>query len=276
MHFFRPSMQESADRRLLLEKELRVAINQNQFVLFYQPQLDMTGKLRSAEALIRWRHPEKGFISPAEFIPVAEETHLILPIGAFVLEEACRQIKVWETSGLDFAHIAINVSSRQFRQPGFVEQVRTAINDNGISVNKLVIELTEGVVIDDIEDTIIKMQDLNALGVLISIDDFGTGYSSLSYLKQLPLGQLKIDRSFIRDISSNTDDAIIVETIIAMAKHLGLEVVAEGVETREQLEFLAEKNCEIYQGYYFSKPLPASEFLQLDFAFPKKNINPLH
>ena len=256
--FYQPSMQESADRRLTLEKEMRVALQEGQFLLHYQPQVNELHKVISVEALIRWHHPTKGMVSPAEFIPLAEDTQLILPIGAWVLQEACRQIKTWDQQGSKIGHVAVNVSSRQFRQVDFVKQVRQVLLDTDIHANQLVIELTEGCVIEDIEDTIAKMQALQAMGIKISIDDFGIGYSSLSYLKSLPLSQLKIDQSFVKQID-NANAAVIVETIIMMAKSLGLNVIAEGVETPEQVNFLTAKGCLNFQGYYFSRPVPADE-----------------
>lgn len=256
--FYLPSMQESADRRLTLEKEMRVALQERQFLLHYQPQVNEQHKVISAEALIRWQHPTKGMVSPAEFIPLAEDTQLILPIGAWVLQEACRQIKAWDLQGIKLDHVAVNVSSRQFRQPDFVQQVKQVLLDTDIQAKRLVIELTEGCVIEDIEDTIEKMQALQAMGIRISIDDFGIGYSSLSYLKSLPLSQLKIDQSFVKQID-NVNAAVIVETIIMMAKSLGLNVIAEGVETLEQVNFLTAKGCLNFQGYYFSRPVPADE-----------------
>lgn len=259
--FYRSSMQEAADRRLTLEKEMRTALQENQFVLYYQPQVDMQNKrVVSAEALIRWLHPEKGMISPLDFIPLAEDTQLIQPIGAWVLREACRQIKAWDRQGHAIDHVAVNVSSRQFRQSSFVQQVRQALLDAGIGAERLIIELTEGCVIEDIDDTIAKMHALQVMGVRISIDDFGIGYSSLSYLKSLPLSQLKIDQSFVRHID-DSNAAVIVETIIMMAKSLGLDVIAEGVETQAQIDFLAAKQCLFFQGFYFGKPVAAHEFV---------------
>lgn len=259
IRFFRPAMQEAADRRLTLEKDMRMALQENQFILHYQPQYNGQREVISAEALIRWQHPGKGMISPAEFIPLAEDTQLILPIGAWVLKETCKQIQVWDRQGKVIGHVAINVSSRQFRQPSFVQQVRQALLDTGIYADRLVIELTEGCVVDDIEDTIAKMCDLQAMGIKISIDDFGTGYSSLSYLKSLPLSQLKIDQSFVRQID-DPNVAVIVETIIMMAKSLGLNVIAEGVENQSQVDFLTTKGCLFFQGFYFSRPVPADQF----------------
>ncbi len=257
--FFHHSMQKSADRRLTLEKDMRLALQDHQFALHYQPQVNERLEVISAEALIRWRHPTKGMISPAEFIPLAEDTQLILPIGAWVLNEACRQIKAWDDDGKVIGHVAVNVSSRQFRQPGFVQQVGQALLENGIGADRLVVELTEGCVVDDIEDTIAKMRALQTMGIKISIDDFGTGYSSLSYLKSLPLSQLKIDQSFVAH-SDDPNVAVIVETIIMMAKSLGLDVIAEGVENQTQMDFLIGKGCCLFQGYYFSRPVLADGF----------------
>lgn len=259
IRFYHPSMQEAANRRLTLEKEMREALQGQQFVLHYQPQVNEQQQVLSAEALIRWQHPNKGMISPVEFIPLAEETQLILPIGAWVLEEVCRQIKAWDGQGKKIDHVAVNVSSKQFRQADFVQQVRQVLLDAGVGAHRLVIELTEGCVIENIDDTIGKMRDLQAMGVRISIDDFGIGYSSLSYLKSLPLSQLKIDQSFVRHVD-DSNAAVIVETIIMMAKSLSLSVIAEGVETQTQLDFLKAKGCSSFQGYYFGKPVLADEF----------------
>jgi diguanylate cyclase (GGDEF)-like protein/PAS domain S-box-containing protein len=263
--FFHPSMRQDADVRLFLEKELRNAINEGRFILYFQPQVDEKGTVIGAETLLRWLHAEKGIISSADFIPIAEETGLIIQLGSWVLKETCRQIKKWEKDGIKFNHVAVNVSSRQFRQKGFVDEVIKIVEDSGVSPHKIVIELTERVVIDDIDDTICKMQALKDFGVRISIDDFGTGYSSLAYLKQLPLDQLKIDQSFVRDISLDPSDAVIVETIIDMAKNLGLEVIAEGVETKAQVKFLQDKGCVIFQGYYFGYPVSAKDFVEQNF-----------
>ena len=258
--FFHPSMQEAADARLFLEKELRLAIENNDFILHYQPQVDIHGRTVGAEALIRWEHRDKGLISPSDFIPIAEETGLILCLGDWVLNEACSQMRAWLDSGLDLAHVSINVSSKQFRQKDFTGHIAKALSDNRLSASRLIIELTEGVVIDNIADTIKKMKALKDLGVRISIDDFGTGYSSLTYLKRLPLDELKIDQSFVRDIATDFNDAVIIETIINMAHNLGLDVIAEGVETEEQKDYLFNKGCSVFQGYFFSCPLPAADF----------------
>jgi diguanylate cyclase (GGDEF)-like protein len=254
--FYSGDMQRRADQRLEMENDLRSALSENQFSLHYQPQFDNDHRLIGAEALIRWQHPVKGMISPAEFIPVAEETSLILAISEWVLNEACSQLNKWAS----LPHLAINISPKQFRQPKFEEQIANSLAKHNISSSRLMLEITEGSIIDDIEDSIIKLQSMQNLGINISIDDFGTGYSSLAYLKVLPLNQLKIDQSFVRDISIDNNDAVIVETIIAMSKHLGLTVIAEGVETIEQLQFLRDRKCKGYQGYFFSKPLSAYDF----------------
>lgn len=270
--FFHPSMQEAADLRIKMENELREAIERGHFILNYQAQFNDRNEIIGAEALIRWQHPEKGLISPLEFIKIAEETSLILPLGRWVIMEACLQIKSWQQKGLNIPRIAINVSSNQFRQIDFIAQIEHALTVSGISADCLEIELTEHVVIDNIDDTIEKMKALKTLGLSISIDDFGTGYSSLAYLKQLPLDQLKIDKSFVRDVSTDPNDAIIVETMIDMAKHLGLTMIAEGVETSEQLEFLKGKGCAGFQGYHFCRPVAADLFCELLLQeFPSEN-----
>lgn len=272
--FFQPSMQEAADIRLNLEQDLRMAIDQGRFILCYHPQTDANGNLLGAEALIRWEDSIKGRLSPADFIPVAEESNLIVTIGRWVLMEACAQLKMWADAGLNqLPFLAINVSPRQFRQQDFVNQVKQAIDSSGISPELLSIELTESAMILDTQDTIDKMNALKVLGVSIAVDDFGTGYSSLVHLKQLPLDVLKIDKAFVRDILTDSNDAIIVETIISMAKHLNIKVVAEGVETPEQLAFLKEKGCAVFQGYLFSKPLTAANFAEKYLNNPTGKLN---
>ena len=263
IRFFLPSMQAAADYRLALEKELRHAIERNELSLYFQPQVDYHGKILGAEALIRWIHPTKGFISPGVFIPIAEASGLILPIGEWVLRTACQHLNKWNNQGLGLTHLAINVSPRQFRQPEFVGQVEAILKATGADPTMLCFEITEGLVIDNIIDTIEKMQGLKKLGLQLSIDDFGTGYSSLTYLKKMPLDILKIDQSFVRDIETDANDAAIVATIIAMAKHLSLKVIAEGVETRPELDFLNQNGCAVFQGYLFSKPIPDHQFIEL-------------
>ena len=213
-------------------------------------------RLIGAEALLRWQHPEKGIIPPADFIHVAEETGLILLIGDWVMKEACAQLVKWPS----LPHLAVNISPKQFRQPKFYQKIAAILAEHEIAKPRLTLEITEGSLIEDIHESIEKLQALQNLGIDISIDDFGTGYSSLAYLKLLPLNQLKIDQSFVRDINTDSNDSVIVETIIVMAKHLGLSVIAEGVETAEQVKFLRDNNCKGYQGYLFSKPLAVDEF----------------
>ncbi len=254
--FYNREMQEAADQRLMLEKELRSAVTNAEFDLYFQPQVGRNGLQIGAEALVRWKHPIKGMVAPLEFIPIAEETGLILEIGAWILEDAC---KFARQCGL--GNIAVNISPLQFRQADFVDKVMQTIARTELAPSTLTIELTEGILIENIEDSIRKMNSLKELGIRVAIDDFGTGYSSLAYLKQLPLDQLKISNDFVRDIATDPNDAIIVDTIISMAKHMGLKVVAEGVETDEQLRFLDEKGCHIYQGYHFSRPLPKDRFI---------------
>lgn len=258
--FFHPSMQEAANLRLNLEKDLRAAIENGRLILCYQPQVDASGAVLGAEALIRWKHLDKGLLLPVDFIPVAEESGLILSIGRWVLLEACNQIKAWHDGGVKLPHISVNVSSRQFRQQDFVDQVKHAIESSGIAPHLLGIELNESVMIVDINDTIAKLEALKALGISIAVDKFGTGYSSCMYLKQLPINTLKIDQGFISNILMNPGDVSIIEAIISMAQHLNLRVIAEGVETPEQLAFLKQRGCSVFQGYYFSHPLPAAEY----------------
>jgi diguanylate cyclase (GGDEF)-like protein/PAS domain S-box-containing protein len=265
VNFFHTSMQEAADLRMNLEQDIRTAIDSGQFILCYQPQFDAGGALLSAEALIRWEHLKKGVLLPVDFIPIAEESNLILAIGQWVLLETCNQIKVWQDAGIIQPRISANVSYRQFRQQNFVSQVKHAIDSSGIAPHLLGIELTESTMIVDIDDTITKIKALKELGVSIALDEFGTGYSSLMYLKQLPLDTLKIDEKFVRDILTDASDAAIVETIISMAKHLNLNVVAVGVETAEQFAFLKQQGCRGFQGFHFSRPLHASEFAEKYF-----------
>jgi diguanylate cyclase (GGDEF)-like protein/PAS domain S-box-containing protein len=257
LRFFDPEMQAVVTARAALDNDLRVAVRENQFLLYYQPQVDAVGHMTGAEALVRWQHPVRGMVSPAEFIPLAEATGLILPIGHWVLETACAQLVVWATSAhMSHLTLAVNVSARQFRHPDFVDKVSAIIKSTGVNPKKLKLELTESLLLDDVEDIIVKMSALKARGVGFSLDDFGTGYSSLSYLKRLPLDQLKIDQSFVRDILTDTNDATIARTIVALAQSMGLAVIAEGVETEAQREFLAANGCTAYQGYLFGRPMP--------------------
>jgi diguanylate cyclase (GGDEF)-like protein/PAS domain S-box-containing protein len=261
VRFFDPDMQAVVTARAALETDLRKAISDNQFVLHYQPQVDFQGQVIGAEALIRWQHPHRSMVSPAEFIPLAEDTGLILPIGHWVLTTACAQLAIWATHP-ETAHftLAVNVSARQINLPNFVEEVLAVVDAAGVAPGKLKLELTESLLLENAEVIIGKMVALKARGVGFSLDDFGTGYSSLSYLKRLPLDQLKIDRSFVRDVLTDTNDAAIARTIVALGKTLGLAVIAEGVEAEAQRDFLASNGCYAYQGYFFSRPLPLDGF----------------
>ncbi len=263
--FYTAYMQEMADERLQLESQLRGALASHQFELYYQPQYDEQRQIFGAEVLLRWNHPQIGFISPAKFIPIAEESNLILMIGRFVLESACQQLVEWRRRGQvsERFRLAINVSPHQFTQPDFVAQMEQVIAQTGVAAEQLELELTEGVFVTDAETLIGKMVQLRQMGIIFAIDDFGTGYSSLSYLKRLPVDILKIDQSFVRDIVTDSSDGVIVDTIIAMSHHLKLNVIAEGVETEAALAFLSQKGCHLFQGYYFSKPLPIAAFNRL-------------
>ena len=261
VRFFDPKMQATVTARAGLEMDLRNAVHQEQFVAYYQVQVDGGGRSTGAEVLVRWQHPRRGMVLPGEFIPLAEETGLILPLGHWVLERACMQLAAW-AARTDMAHLslAVNASVQQVRQPDFVEQVLAVLDRTGADPRKLTLELTESLLMSNAEDTIAKMSALKAAGVGFALDDFGTGYSSLSYLKRLPLDCLKIDRSFVLDVLTDPNDAAIAKTIVALARSLGLSVIAEGVETEEQRDFLAGNGCHVYQGFLFSRPLPLEEF----------------
>jgi diguanylate cyclase (GGDEF)-like protein/PAS domain S-box-containing protein len=263
LRFFDPHMQSVAMARAALEADLREGLQRSQLILYYQPQIESQNRITGAEALVRWQHPTRGLISPLEFITLAEETGLILPLGHWVLECACKQLLAW-SGQQETAHftMAVNVSARQFHQPDFVAQVLAVLQSTGANPQRLKLELTESLLVDHIEEVIAKMLALQAKGVGFSLDDFGTGYSSLSYLKRMPLDQLKIDQSFVRDVLSDANDAAIAKTIIALAHSLGLGVIAEGVETSAQRDFLADAGCHAYQGYYSSRPLPIDLFGQ--------------
>jgi diguanylate cyclase len=267
IRFFDPAMQAELDARIALLADLRHALPQHQLYLDYQPQVDLLGKIFGAEVLLRWRHPQRGQVSPAEFIPLAEESHQILELGAWVLNTACAQLKAWQNhAATQHLRLAVNVSARQFRQPDFVRQVETLLHTHGIKPTLLKLELTESLVLDNVNDSIETMRALKKHGISFAMDDFGTGHSSLSYLKRLPLDQLKIDQSFVRDIANDPNDAAIVQTIIVMAHSLGLDVIAEGVETQAQFGFLRQRGCAAFQGYLFGRPvaLPVFEALLLN------------
>lgn len=261
LRFFDPQMQSCITARAELEADLRLALAEDQFELYYQLQVYHSDQVIGAEVLIRWQHPQRGLVAPADFIPVAEETGLILPIGQWVLETACAQIKLWEASeDTQYLQLAVNVSARQFRHVDFVEKVLEVLGRSAIKPDRLKLELTESMVLDDIDDTILKINALREIGVRFSMDDFGTGYSSLSSLRKLPIDQLKIDQSFVHDIVIDPDDAVIVQAIIAMTTNLGMEIIAEGVETEAQRAFLEQYDCQVCQGYLFGKPVPIEQF----------------
>ncbi len=260
LRFFDPEMQKELEFRIALESELNLAISEKQFRLYYQPQVDSKGNVKSVEALIRWSHPRRGIVAPDDFIHLAEETGLILTIGKWVMETACSQLKQWETHPHTSAlKIAVNVSAKEFRQSDYVAQVERIIKASGINPMLLKLELTESIVIENMEDTIEKMNALKQFGITFSMDDFGTGFSSLAYLAQLPLTQLKIDKSFVDNIPGTKNNEMITRTIITMGHGLEMHVIAEGVETQAQREFLKANGCTAYQGYLYSRPLPITE-----------------
>jgi diguanylate cyclase (GGDEF)-like protein len=268
---FRPQMQAAASARIALESALHTAINQRQFLLYYQPQLNHRGAVTGAEALIRWKHPRHGVVSPAAFIPLAEESGLIVPIGAWVLETACQQLAVWAGQpAMASLTLSVNVSARQFQQDDLAAEVLALLQRTGAPAKRLRIELTESLTVTNLDNTIAMMKALKAVGVGFSLDDFGTGYSSLAYLKRLPLDELKIDKSFVRDIPTDTDGAAIARMVIALGHSMGLSVIAEGVETDAQLEMLKAMGCHNYQGYLFSQALPIQELE----AFVRRVANP--
>ncbi len=261
LRFFDPDMETAVMERAVLEHDLRLAVHERQFLLHYQAQVFGAGRVTGAEVLVRWQHPSRGLVSPGEFIALAEETGLILPLGHWVMETACRQLALWAARPeLAQLTIAVNVSAQQFRDHGFVASVLDILRQTGANPNRLKLELTESMLVANVEDIIGKMIALRERGVGFSLDDFGTGYSSLSYLKRLPLDQLKIDQSFVRDILVDANDAAIARTVVALADSLGLDVIAEGVETAAQRDFLAARGCRAYQGNFFSQPVPVADF----------------
>jgi diguanylate cyclase (GGDEF)-like protein/PAS domain S-box-containing protein len=264
LRFFDPEMQDNITQRANLENALHNAVEKQQFQLYYQLQVNDKNVPVGAEALIRWEHPMLGTVPPDEFIPLAEESGLIVPIGRWVIQTACEKIRCWQSNPrtADLT-VAVNISPRQFYQVAFVDEVLDCLAETGIDSNALKLELTEGLILDDVDAAIVKMNELRRAGVLFSLDDFGTGYSSLSYLTKLPLSQLKVDQSFVCNIGINDSDSIIIKTIIGMSKSLGFEVVAEGVESQHQYDFLEALGCQIFQGYFFSRPLPAGKFEEL-------------
>ena len=258
--FYSNTMNMQSLDRLDLESDLRSAIANQQFHLYYQPKVDIESyKIVGLEALLRWQHPDRGWMAPRQFIPIAEETGLIVPLGTWVVQETCRQLKEWQRKGLGQISVAVNVSSRQFCHGDLLSSVLRIVKENDIPAQSLELEITETLLMTNVEETTAALHAFKKAGIRISVDDFGTGYSSLSYLKQFPLDALKIDQSFVQDLHKNRDDAAICAAIIAMAKELGLSVIAEGVELEEQLEFLRQHGCDQIQGFIFSKPLPPKE-----------------
>lgn len=263
--FFNNEMNEVHSHKYKLESDLRHAIQKNQLELYYQPQVDSdSGFLIGVEALMRWHHSEKGMVSPTEFIPIAEETGLILPLGKWLIDNACRQGKQLVDSGLEDIIIAINISGIQMREHTFIDGIKNALKDSGLAPESLEIELTESTLMSDSELIIQKVNELKNLGIHVSIDDFGTGFSSMNYLKSFPISKLKIDKSFVSGLPKSSEDIAIVRAIIAMAHGLGIEVIAEGVENVSQVEMLSNYDCDMFQGYYYAEPMPFNELLKLD------------
>jgi diguanylate cyclase (GGDEF)-like protein len=269
--FYSESLNARALEKLELEESMRIALEKNQFELFYQPQVDLkTRQIASVEALIRWRHPEMGLIAPGEFIPIAEESGLIIEIGDWVLKNACKQAREWELMGFP-CRVGVNLSSLQFKQTGFVESIRRILQQSQLSPRLLELELTESVIMSDVDENIGRLKALKNMGLTLAVDDFGTGYSSLSYLKRFPIDTLKIDRSFVTDIATDEDDEAIVSAIIALASTMKLGVIAEGVETEGQLSILKNYHCSLIQGYFFSRPLAVADFtVMLKNGLPKR------
>ena len=260
MRFFAPALQTAVQARAAMEDEIRSALRQSQFLLYYQPQVDTAG-LIGVEALLRWQHPVRGLLPPGQFIRLAEESGLIVPLGDWVLEEACRQIDLWsQTHPSSSIPISVNISARQFRQPDFVEQVLGVLRRTNANPACLDLELTESMLLDNIEDAIAKMNELKQHGVRFSLDDFGTGYSSLNYLKRLPFDQLKIDRSFVHDLLDDVGSQAIARSIISLGSALGLNVIAEGVENSAQRDLLIDLGCNSFQGHFYSHPLALADF----------------
>jgi EAL domain-containing protein (putative c-di-GMP-specific phosphodiesterase class I) len=261
LRFFDPEMQAAVTARANLEIELREALSTGQFLLHYQVQVNSAGVPVGCEALVRWQHPKRGLLPPGEFIGAAEETGLIVPLGKWVLQNACQQLLAWseqpETSHLV---VAVNISARQFRQTDFVDMVLQVLEATRANARQLTLEVTESLLLDDVESIITKMNTLKARGLRFSLDDFGTGYSSLAYLKRLPLDELKIDQSFVRDVLIDENDASIVLSIITLARSMNLDVIAEGVQSKEQRRFLSQNGCRFYQGFLFGKPIVAHAF----------------
>ena len=263
-HFFADELNEKARQRVEMENSLRGAVENEEFQLFYQPKVDIdTSRIVGAEALIRWMHPERGMVPPFHFIPVAEETGLIIDIGRWVLVRACRQILAWQGAGLTPVPVAVNVSPRQFQHPGFYGDVGGALEETGLDPSLLELEITESMLMSDVDQVVEKLSKLSGVGLNLAIDDFGTGYSNLSYLVRFPVSTLKIDRTFIKDLEKDSSMAGLTHSIIAMSKNLNLKIVAEGAENEAHIRFLKDHGCSVVQGYYYSKPVPADTFAQM-------------
>ncbi len=264
IHFFQPDMTQRARRRLQLERDLHHALERGELAVAYQPLIDSgSGRIVGAEALIRWRHPDRGLVQPQEFIPLVEDSGLVIPIGEWAIGETCRQLAQWQAAGMQVVPVAVNLASTHLREQGLPDLVAQAITRHGLRARLLEIEVTESILLSEPEVSLLIAKRLDEMGVRLSIDDFGTGYSSLSYLKRLPIHALKIDRSFIRDLASDPDDAAIITAIIAMAHSLKLKVVAEGVENEAQLAFLNARHCDEYQGFLMHRPMVPEEFGKL-------------
>jgi EAL domain-containing protein (putative c-di-GMP-specific phosphodiesterase class I) len=269
--FFSVEMNVHASERLTLENQLRRAVEREELVLFYQPKVEVaSGRITGAEALVRWKHPELGYVTPAKFIPIAEETGLIVEIGQWVLRTACAQTQTWIQQGLPPLTVSVNVSGAQFKQGKVWHAVQGALAHSGLPAQHLVLELTETMLMDNASENIELLHELKEIGVALSVDDFGTGYSSLSYLSRFPLDELKIDRSFVKDLPADQHSVAIVAAIIALARELKLRIVAEGIETQQQLQFLKSRHCETYQGYLCSRPAPPPLFANLVRRQPYK------
>jgi diguanylate cyclase (GGDEF)-like protein len=262
--FYSPEINAQLQERLTLENELRGALERGEMLVYYQPLIDLQSQqVTGMEALVRWQHPTQGLVSPAKFIPIAEENGLIVAIGEWVLRTACAQNRAWQLAGLPPIRMSVNLSARQFEEPNLVEIVKQILNETGLQASYLELEVTESFLMGDIQRSIQTLQELRELGIWLALDDFGTGYSSLNYLKRFPVNMLKIDRSFVQDVTSNPDSAAVTDAIIALAKSLHLKITAEGVETKEQLEYLQKRSCQEGQGFYFGKPVPAEQITEI-------------
>nr|WP_242040621.1 bifunctional diguanylate cyclase/phosphodiesterase [Coleofasciculus sp. FACHB-1120] len=262
--FYSPEVNAQLQERLALENELHGAVERNEMVVYYQPLIDLrTRQITAMEALVRWQHPTLGLVSPAKFIPIAEANGSIVQIGEWVLQTACAQTRAWQLAGFPPIRISVNLSARQFEQPNLVEVVSQTLQETGLEASYLELEVTESLLMGDVQRSVNTLEQLRDLGILLALDDFGTGYSSLNYLKRFPVTMLKIDRSFVQDVTSNPDSAAVTDAIIALAKSLRLNITAEGIETQEQLDYLQRRGCEEGQGFYFSRPVPADAIAQM-------------